>query len=128
MKTLLVLLLSFFIGLLVCLIYENKINDEYNTEAVVISKASGMNEGKYNYVKFILAVHPIDKRFTDCDIDVSLATYSKTDVGDRIICKLPSTADTENTRELFQFGVLFCAAMCIILLVAIALALGIDKN
>lgn len=128
MKTLLVLLLSFFIGLLVCLIYENKIEDEYNTEAVVISKASGMNEGKYNYVKFILAVHPIDKRFTDCDIDVSLATYSQTEIGDRIICELPPTADTENTRELFQFGVMFCAGMCIILLVTIAFVLWIDEN
>jgi hypothetical protein len=124
MKTLCVLLLSFFIGLLVCLTYENKIEDEYNTEAMVISKASGMNEGKYNYVKFILAVHPIDKRFTDCDIYVSLATYSKTNVGDKIICKLPPTADTENSIGIFQFGVIFCAVMCIILLAAIALALG----
>lgn len=127
MKTLFVLLLSFFIGFLICLTYEIKINNEYNTEAVVISKASGMNEGKYNYVKFILAVHPIDKRFNDCDIDVSLATYSKTNVGDKIICKLPPTADTEMTGELCKIGVVICALMCILLLCVIAALVIIKK-
>ena len=36
MKTLFVLLLSFFIGFSICLTYEIKIGNEYNTEAVVI--------------------------------------------------------------------------------------------
>lgn len=87
--------MKWFIGCILCLILgvlsmtvvaDYFIHDYYQ-KVIVVGKAYGGRNLDYE-----MAVHPLNPKFKDIDIKVSLGTYSRFEKGDTIHIALPNNA------------------------------------
>lgn len=111
--------MKWFIGCILCLVLgflsitviADYFVHDYYQKVIVVGKAYGGRNLEYE-----MAVHPLNPKFKDIDLKVSLGTYSRFEKGDTIYISLPNNALVKPVPIYpFILGAAFCVVIGLIL-------------